>query len=125
MFSLFVKPVTKLFFSVQEEASICFRAFYFNCYVTGRVAGPAAATHQGCQMVCFQTKNSNLGKFLEGLRMENAGIFYGLWENFTVIWYILCVFGKVVVIFPRFGILCQEKSGNPATHVSKRSNRHD
>jgi hypothetical protein len=26
---------------------------------------------QGCQMFCFQTKNPNLGKFLEGLAMEN------------------------------------------------------
>jgi hypothetical protein len=30
---------------------------------------------QGCQMVCFQTKNPNLGKILEGLEMENLGIF--------------------------------------------------
>jgi hypothetical protein len=37
-------------------------------------------------------------------------------EYFTVIWNILWPFGNVVVIwyiFPRFGILCQEKSGNP------------
>jgi hypothetical protein len=43
--------------------------------------------------------------------MENAGIFYGHWEYFTVIWYILWLFGNVVVIwyiFPRFGILCQK-----------------
>jgi hypothetical protein len=48
--------------------------------------------------------------------MENTGIFYGYLEYFTVIWYILWPFGNVVVIwyiFPRFGILCQEKSGNP------------
>jgi hypothetical protein len=33
-----------------------------------------------------------------------------------VIWYILWSFGKLVVIwfiFPRFGTLCHEKSGNP------------
>jgi hypothetical protein len=49
--------------------------------------------------------------------MENAGMFYIHLEYFTVIWYILRPFGYVVVIwyiFPRFGILCQEKSGNPA-----------
>jgi hypothetical protein len=49
--------------------------------------------------------------------MENAGIFYGHLEFCTVIWYILWLFGYVVVIwyiFPRFGILCQEKSGNTA-----------
>jgi hypothetical protein len=49
--------------------------------------------------------------------MENAGIFYGNLQYFTVIWCILWPFGNFVVIwyiFPRFGILCQEKSGNPA-----------
>jgi hypothetical protein len=49
--------------------------------------------------------------------MDNAGIFYGRLEHFKVIWYILWPFGNVVVIwyiFPRLGILCQEKSGNPA-----------
>jgi hypothetical protein len=49
--------------------------------------------------------------------MENEGIFFGNLEYFTVIWYILWPFGNAVVIlyiFPRFfGILCQEKSGNP------------
>jgi hypothetical protein len=58
---------------------------------------------------------------LEGLRTENAGIFYGHLEYFTVIWYILWTFGNVVVtwyIFPRFGILCQEKSGNPGNDKS-------
>jgi hypothetical protein len=35
-------------------------------------------------------------------------------ENITAFWYIL--FGNLAAnwyIFPRFGILCQEKSGNP------------
>jgi hypothetical protein len=39
--------------------------------------------------------------------MENAGIFYGHLEYFTVIWYILWPLGNVVVIwyiFTRFGI---------------------
>jgi hypothetical protein len=59
--------------------------------------------------------------------MENAGTFYGHGKYFTVIWYILWPFdifyghlvGNVVVIcyiFPRFGILCQEKSGDPGTY---------
>jgi hypothetical protein len=51
--------------------------------------------------------------------MENAGIFYGHLEHFTVIWYILLPFGNVLVIwyiFPPFGILCEEKSGNPDRH---------
>jgi hypothetical protein len=34
------------------------------------------ALGQGCQMVYFQTKNPNLGKFFEGLRLENVDIYY-------------------------------------------------
>jgi hypothetical protein len=48
--------------------------------------------------------------------MENAGTFYGHVEYFTAIWYILWPFGNVAVIwfiFPHFGVLGQEKSGNP------------
>jgi hypothetical protein len=51
--------------------------------------------------------------------MENAGIFYGHLGYLTAICNILCPFGNVVVIwyiFPRFGIKCQEKSGNPASN---------
>jgi hypothetical protein len=73
-------------------------------------------TNQGCQMVCFQTKNPNLGKFLEGLRMENADVFDGHLEYFTVIWYILWPFGNVVVfryIFPRSGMLLSRKIWQP------------
>jgi hypothetical protein len=49
--------------------------------------------------------------------MENACIFYGHFEYFMVIWYILWPFGNIVVIwyvFRHFGMLCLEKSGNPA-----------
>jgi hypothetical protein len=56
---------------------------------------------------------------LEGLRIENGGIFYVHLEYFTIIWYILRPFGYVLVIwyiFPRFGIMWQEKSGNPGIH---------
>jgi hypothetical protein len=46
-------------------------------------------------------------------------IWYILWPlgNVVVIWYSLWPLGNVVVIwyiFPRFGKLCQEKSGSPA-----------
>jgi hypothetical protein len=71
---------------------------------------------QGCQMVCFQTKNPNLGKFLRALDWKTLiffmaiwnilwrfGIFYGHLVHFVFIWY----------IFSRFGIMYQEKSGNP------------
>jgi hypothetical protein len=73
---------------------------------------------QGCQMVCFQIKNPNLGKFWRVLQwkilayfmtiwpsLRSLKIFYGHLVYFVVIWY----------IFPHFGILYQEKSGNPGS----------
>jgi hypothetical protein len=75
-------------------------------------------------MVCFQTKKIpiwvNFGGPSNGKCLYilwSFGIFYGHLEYFTVIGYILWPFGNVVVIryiFPRFGILCLVKSGNPA-----------
>jgi hypothetical protein len=69
---------------------------------------------QGCRMVCFQI--SNLGKlwrvyqgkilvyFMTILSiLWPLEIFYGHLVYFVVVWY----------ISPRFGILYQEKSGNP------------
>jgi hypothetical protein len=53
---------------------------------------------------------------LEGLAMEDVGIFYGHLAHFTVFCYILWTFDIVrgnSVYFSRFGILHQEKSGNP------------
>jgi hypothetical protein len=66
-------------------------------------------------MVCFQTKNSNLGKFWRALDwkmliyfmpiwniLQAFGIFYNRWGHFVFIWY-----------FFGFDITYQEKSGNP------------
>jgi hypothetical protein len=80
-------------------------------------------------MVHFQTKNPNLGKFWGSLEWKmlvyfmviwnilwQFGIFYGHLEHFNAIWNILWPFGNVVVIwyiFPRFGVLSDDKSGNP------------
>jgi hypothetical protein len=54
---------------------------------------------------------------LEGLALEDVGIVYGRLVHFTVFCYILWTFGigrGNLVYFYRFGILYQEKSGNPA-----------
>jgi hypothetical protein len=53
--------------------------------------------------------------------MENVGIFNGRLEYFGVLLYFLLPFGNFVVIwyiFPRFGTLYEEKSGNTATKQS-------
>jgi hypothetical protein len=42
--------------------------------------------YQGCQMVCFQTKNPNLGKFCRALECK-------MLVYFMVIWNILGLFG--------------------------------
>jgi hypothetical protein len=45
--------------------------------------------------------------------MEDVGIFYRHLDAFTVLCYMLWTFGIVRGNFSRFGILYQEKSGNP------------
>jgi hypothetical protein len=58
--------------------------------------------------------------------MEDVGIFYGHLVHFTVFCYILWTFGIVrgnLVYFSRFGILYQEKSGNPDCQQEMLSSR--
>jgi hypothetical protein len=70
----------------------------------------------GCQMVCIQTKNPNLGKFWRALEWKMLVYFTAIWNIFRPfeIFYgrlvTLWLFGK---FSPRFGISCHEKSGNP------------
>jgi hypothetical protein len=71
---------------------------------------------QGCQMFCFQTKNPNLGKFsrfsdwnrlIYFMDIRNifwtSGILSDHVGHWVFIWY----------IFSCFGVMNQEKSGNP------------
>jgi hypothetical protein len=57
----------------------------------------------------FSYQKSQFGYILEGLGMENVGIFYGPLVHFTAIWYVFVIW----YISSCFGMLCQEKSGNP------------
>jgi hypothetical protein len=59
---------------------------------------------------------------LEGLAIEDVGVFYGLFFYFKTIWYILWPFGTYIlslfgIFFTVSGILYQEKSGNPG-HIA-------
>jgi hypothetical protein len=68
----------------------------------------------------FSNQESRFGSILEGLEMENVGIFYDRLEYFTAIWYNLWPFGIAynhLVYFPNLVCLGQEKSGNPGTHL--------
>jgi hypothetical protein len=77
--------------------------FYFRCHTN---------TRQGCQMVCFQTKNPNLGTFLRVLQWKMMVYFKDTWSILRsfVIFYVW-TFGIVrgnFVNFSRFGILYQK-----------------
>jgi hypothetical protein len=72
-------------------------------------------------MVYFQTKKIPICVNFRGLRSENAdiflwsfGIFYGQLGYFVTIWYIFVN----LVRFSGFGIMYQEKSGNPAVGLN-------
>jgi hypothetical protein len=71
---------------------------------------------QGCQMLYFKSKNINFGVFWKALEWKFLVYFMA---NCCILWafvYILWPFGNFVIfgyIFPRFGMLYQEESGNP------------
>jgi hypothetical protein len=67
-----------------------------------------AAFDRSCQMVCFQTKNPNSGKFWRALDrkwlmyfmtiwniLHTFGIFYDQLVHFVFIWYIFSGFGII------------------------------
>jgi hypothetical protein len=65
---------------------------------------------------CFQTKNQTLGKFWRVLQWKMLVYFIGTWSLLQSFCYILWTFGIVrgnLAYFSRFGILHQERSGNP------------
>jgi hypothetical protein len=72
---------------------------------------PYLHTHHGCQTVYFQTKNTNLGKFCRVLyKLETVNIIiWNIWRKFGILY-------DHLVHFSGFGIMHQEKSGNPDTH---------
>jgi hypothetical protein len=75
-------------------------------------ASTSASSH-GCQMVCFQTKNPNLGKFWRVLEWKILVSFMTIWSvlrpleilngnlvYFVVIWYIFPRFGDLATLLP-------------------------
>jgi hypothetical protein len=61
-------------------------------------------------------------KTLEGLALEDNGIFYVHLVNIPAIWHIyghLVLFTPFWYIFTRFGMLYEEKSGNPVWNCGK------
>jgi hypothetical protein len=69
-------------------------------------------------MVCFQTKNPNLGKFWTVLQWKMIVYFMDTWSILRS----FDVFYGHLVYFSRFGILYQEKSGNPGLPLALLAN---
>jgi hypothetical protein len=57
------------------------------------------AWNQGCQIVCFQTKNPNLGKFWRALEWKMSIYFMAIWN-------MLRTFGKCYDHLVHFVLIC-------------------
>jgi hypothetical protein len=80
-----------------------------------------ALEEQGCQMVCFQTKNPNLGKFWRVLPWEILVYFMTIWsilQPLEIFYGHLVYFGVIWYIVPRVCILVHEKSGNHVEEIA-------
>jgi hypothetical protein len=71
---------------------------------------------QGCQMIYFQNKNHNLCKFWRALDWKMLILFMAIWNilrTFGIFYDHLVHIGVHFVHFSGFGMMHQEKSGNP------------
>jgi hypothetical protein len=71
--------------------------------------------HQGCQMVCFQTKNTNLGKFRRALDREMLIYFMAIWNILRTFGIIYDHVVQVVFIWYIFPVLVSCTNKNLAT----------
>jgi hypothetical protein len=67
----------------------------------------------------FSNEKYKFGQSLEGVVMEEVCSFYGHLVYFTALYGRLVYFVVIWYIFPRFGRLYQEKSGNPGHRSTK------
>jgi hypothetical protein len=80
------------------------------------MVGNSSALRQGSQMVCFQTKSPDLGKFCRALDCKLLIYFMAIWNmlwTFGIFYDHLVHLAFIWYIFLGFGIVYQEKSGNP------------
>jgi hypothetical protein len=68
----------------------------------------------------FSYQKYKFRNIMEGLGRENVGIFYSVGMHvYSTFWYTLWkLYITLYIIFPDFGILYQEKSGNPGSEVN-------
>jgi hypothetical protein len=73
---------------------------------------PSQTPAQGCQMVCFQTKNPNLGKFLRAWQWKMLAYFIDTWSilrSFVMFYGYLVQFVEIWYIFPVL-VFCSKKN---------------
>jgi hypothetical protein len=71
---------------------------------------------QGCQMVCFQTKNLYLGRFWRALKWKMLVYFMVIWNNLRPFGIFLWTFGTFygqLVYFCPFGYIVSRKIWQP------------
>jgi hypothetical protein len=87
---------------------------------------------QGCQMVCFQTKNPNLGKFWRVLQWKMLVYFMDSWSilrSFVIFYgHLVCIVRGNLVYFCNFGIFSKKNlkilapCAQKMVHLSHRRN---
>jgi hypothetical protein len=76
-------------------------------------AEPWSDPDLGCQMVSFQTKNPNLGKFSRDFYIMEKGWYFLVHFEYNTAFRTFYSHLAIWYISPSFGILRREKSGNP------------
>jgi hypothetical protein len=78
---------------------------------------PKFACEAGLPDALFSDQKSQFGYILEGLAMEDVCILSDIWSMYGHLIYFMDIWYRYSVviwyIFPRFGLLFQEESGNP------------
>jgi hypothetical protein len=81
-----------------------------------------AVSYQRCQMVHFQTKNPNLGKFWRGLNWTMLLFIMDIWtiiRTFVIFNDRLVHFAFIWYSVSGFGAMHREKSGSPVSYASQ------
>jgi hypothetical protein len=131
IFFLRVKTVTEPRTKYETKKFTLFNYFFSGCTLIGKVhkydfvsknkLAQILSHNQGCQMVSFQTKNPNLGKFWWALdwkmliyinSMANRNIFTDICDIlWPIMYYILCSYWYILPVW----VSCTRKIWQPCT----------
>jgi hypothetical protein len=107
---------------LRNQSSKCGGVTTVASQPTADTSETRSSAAQGCQMAHFQTIPTVLVHFENAFEWKSLKMFYDHMVCFVTTWCILLQIGIFCVQLlrnPHFGILCQEKSGNPASAALK------